>query len=149
VLCITFFLCIVKLAGATNHMAGLLLIVASGALLGLVLVEGALLVAVPMAAAQGDVATVVSTFDLSNGVFVRVFPLAPSSVTYLALGAVVLYSGVLSRWFGYFAIGLSLAFELSGVVAIFSMIGLIATIVLSIGQELWIVPAAIAIWRAR
>ncbi len=130
-------------------MAGLRVTVASAALLGLVLVEGALLVAVPMAAASGDVATVVTTFDLSNGVFVRVFPLAPSSVTYLALGAVVLYSGVLSRWFGYVAFGLGLAFELSGLVAIFSMGGMIATIVLSISQELWIVAAAIAIWRSR
>jgi hypothetical protein len=146
---VTFFLSIVQLAGAATRLAGLLVIVASAALLGLVLVEGALLVAVPMAAASGDVTTVVTTFDLSNGVFVRVFPLAPSSVTYLALGAVVLSSGVLSRWFGLVAIMLGLAFELSGLVAIFSMIGLLATIVLSIGQEVWIVAAAIAIWRSR
>jgi hypothetical protein len=148
-LCVIFFLAILQLAGSTTRLTGLLVVVASTTLLGLVLVEAALLVAVPMAAASGDTATVVTTFDLSNGVFVRVFPLAPASVSFIALGVVILGSGVFHRWFGFGAMGLGIAFELAGIVAVLSSAGLILTIVLSVGQELWILAAAIALWRAR
>jgi hypothetical protein len=147
-LCIIFFLAIVQQAGATARLSGVLVVVSSTALLGLVLVESALLVAVPMAAASGDTATVVTTFDLSNGVFVRVFPLAPAPVSFLALGAVILGSRVLDRRFGYAAIGVGIAFEVAGILAVFSSLGLILTIVLSITQEFWIVAAAIALWRS-
>ena len=147
-LCVVFFLAILHLAGATARLSGVLVIVASTALLGLVLVEAALLVAVPSAAATGDTATMVTTFDLTNGAFVRVFPLAPASVTYLALGLVITRSDVLRRWFGLAAISLGIAFELAGSLAVFSGTGMIATIVLSAGQELWIVAAAIALWRS-
>lgn len=148
-LCVIFFLAILQLAGATTRLPGLLVIVASTTLLGLVLVEAALLVAIPIAAAGGDTATVVTTFDLSNGVFVRVFPLAPASASYIALGAVILSSGLLHRRFGFAAIGLGVAFELAGMIAVLSSAGLILAIALSVGQELWIVAAAIALWRSR
>jgi hypothetical protein len=68
---IVFFLAIVQLAGAAVRLPGPLVIVASAALLGLVLVEAALLMRVPLAASNRDSATVV-TFDLSIGVFARV-----------------------------------------------------------------------------
>lgn len=148
-LCVIFFLAILQLAKATSGLPGLLVIVASTTLLGLVLVEAALLVAVPTAAAAGDTATVVTTFDLSNGAFVRVFPLAPASVSYIALGLVLLGSRVLHRWLGLVAIGLGIAFELAGLIAVVSSAGLILTIVLSASQELWIVAAAIAFWRSK
>ena len=148
-LCVIFFLAILQLAGSTTRLPGLLVVVASTTLLGLVLVEAALLVAVPMAAGSGDTATVATTFDLSNGVFVRVFPLAPASISYIALGAVILGSGVLHRWFGFAALGLGIAFEVAGTIAVLSSAGLILTIVLSAGQELWIAAAAIALWRGR
>ena len=148
-LCVVFFLAIVQLSGSIARLSGLLVIAASTALLSLVLVEAALLVAVPSAAAAGDTATMVTTFDLSNGTFVRVFPLAPASITYIALGAVIVGSGLLRRWFGLAAIALGIAFELAGVIAVISAIGLIVTIVLSVGQELWIVAAAIALWLTK
>jgi hypothetical protein len=43
-----------------------------------VVIEAALLEAVPMAAANGDQAIVATAFALSNGVFARIFPLAPA-----------------------------------------------------------------------
>src|SRR6266849_3429023 len=146
-LSIVFFLAIVQLAGAATRLAGLVVIVASAALLGLVLVEAALLTEVPLAAANGDSATVVTTFDLSNGVFARVFPLAPASAAYVGLGAVILGSSVLHRWFGFIAVGLGLAFELAGIVALFTIVGLILAIILSVAQEIWIVAAAVALLR--
>lgn len=148
-LSVVFFLALLQMAGVTTRMSGLLVIVASTTLLGLVLVEAALLVAVPTAAAAGDTATAVTTFDLSNGAFVRVFPLAPASVTYIALGAVLLGSRVIQRSLALAAVGLGVAFELAGVIAVFSPAGLIVTIVLSVAQELWILAAAIAVWRSR
>ncbi len=146
-LSIVFFLAIVQLAGAATRLPGLVVIVASAALLGLVLVEAALLMEVPLAAAHEDSATVVTTFDLSNGVFARVFPLAPASAAYIGLGAVILGSSVLHRWFGYVAMGLGLAFEVAGIVALFTIVGLILAIILSVVQELWIIAAAVALWR--
>jgi hypothetical protein len=149
-LSIIFFLAIVELAGAATRLPGLVVIVASAALLGLVLVEAALLMEVPLAAANGDAATVVTTFDLSNGVFARVFPMAPASAAYVGLGVVILGSHVLHRWFGYVAVGLGLAFELTGIIALFTLVGVILAIVLSVVQELWIIAAAVALWwRAR
>jgi len=74
-----------------------------------------------------------------------VFPLAPASATYLGLGVVVLGSGVLHRWFGYAAVGLGLVFEAAGIVALFTVVGLVLAIILSVVQELWIVAAAIAL----
>ncbi len=144
-LSIVFFLTVLQLAGATSRLPGLLTILALAALLSVVLLESAFLVAVPMAAASGDVGTVRTTFALSNGVFVRVFPLAPASASFIGLGVVILGSTVLNRWFGYFAAGLGAAFELVGVAAIFSGVGLILAIVLSIVQEFWIFAAAIAL----
>jgi hypothetical protein len=148
-LCVIFFLAILRLAAAPIRLPGLLVIVASTTLLALVLVEAALLVAVPSAAVAGDAAAVVTTFDLSNGAFVRVFPLAPASVTYIALGAVIVGSNLLPRCFGFVAIGLGIAFELAGMIAVLGSAGLIMTIVLSAGQELWIVAAAVALARSR
>lgn len=147
-LSVIFFLALVQLAGAVTRFPGLVVIVASASLLGLVLVEAAFLIAVPIAAAAGDASTVVTAFDLSNGVFVRVFPLAPASGSYLGLGAVILGSQVLQRWFGYAAIAIGLAFVAAGLLAVFSPIGLISAIVLSVAQELWIVAAAVALWRS-
>src|SRR5262245_24277182 len=77
-LCVVFFLALVELSGTLNRLPGVLVAVGAACLLAVVLVESAMLVAVPMAASSGDLAAVSTTFGLSNGVFVRVFPLAPS-----------------------------------------------------------------------
>jgi hypothetical protein len=147
VLCVVFFLSLVWLAGAVNRLPGMLVIVAATSLLSIVLIESALMVAVPMAASAGDPTTVATTFALSNGVFLRVYPLAPSSVTYLALGLMVLTSGVLRRFYGYAALGVGAAFELAGVVSILSSAALIVIAVLAAGQVLWILAAAVGLWR--
>ena len=148
-LSVVFFLTIVHLAGATTRLAGLIAIVASASLLSLVLVEGAFLATIPQAVAAGDTATFTTTFLLSTGVFVRIYPLAPASVTYLALGMVILASTLLPRWLGYLALGFGIGFEIAGLLAVFSGIGLVLVVVLATGQELWIVAAAISLWRSR
>jgi hypothetical protein len=145
-LCVVFFLALVRLSGGRDSIAGLVAIVASAALLALVLVEGAFLSAVPIAAAAGDTATVATAFELSNGVFVRVFPIAPSSATYLALGALLWSSRVLPRQFAIAALAIGGVFELGGVLAIFVGPAAIALAVLAAVQVVWIVSAGVWLW---
>jgi hypothetical protein len=144
-LSVIFFLSLVQLAGGVRRLSGLVTIVASALLLSVVVVEGVFLMAVPGAAASGNTAGMRLAFDLSNGGFVRVFPLAPASATFVALGLVLLGADVLHRWFGYAAVVIGIAFEVAGFAAIFSGAGLTAALILSIGQEFWILAAAIAL----
>ena len=124
-------------------------VVAAAALLATVVAETAFLVAVPIATGAGDTGTASTMFTLSNGVFVRVFPLAPASATLIALGVVLRRSGVLRRWTATTALGLGMAFELAGIVAIFSTVGLVAAVALSVGQGLWVLAAGIGLIRSR
>lgn len=147
-LSVVFFLSLLALAGAANRLSGLVLIIGAATLLAVVLVEGAFLVAVPVAAAAHDASTVATAFAMSNGAFVRVFPMAPASATYLALGFVLLGSNVLARPLAYAAIAIGAAFELGGMVAIFSGVAAVALAVLAPVQALWLVAAAINLWRS-
>ena len=146
-LSVVFFLGLVLLAGALNRLPGIVVVVAATALLAVVLIESAFLVAVPMAASSGDLAGVSTTFDLSNGVFVRVFPLAPSTATYIALGIVLLPSAVLARPFAYAALAIGVAFEVAGLASIFTSWAVIAAAVMGAAQAAWVVAAAVALWR--
>lgn len=146
-LCIVFFLTIVHLAGATTRIAGLVVIVASASLLSLVLVEGGFLATLPSAVWAGDQPTFTTAFALGN-VFTRLYPLAPASATYLALGAVILGTGLLPRWLGYLSLAFGIGFEVAGLLAVFSGFGLTLVAILAGLQGLWIIVAAIALWRA-
>jgi hypothetical protein len=144
-LSVVFFLVLVQLAGAQRQLTGLIAIVAVALLLAVVVVEAAMLVAVPFGAANNDTATVATTFALSNGVFVRVFPLAPAPAVFAGVAAVLLRSRLLARGFAWTALAVAALFELAGVAAIISTAGLILAIVMSIAQELWIIAAAVGL----
>jgi hypothetical protein len=146
-LSVLFFLVLRQLSSARDDLAGTVVSVAAALLLAVVLVEAALLVAVPVGAAAGDAATVTTTFTLSNGVFARVFPLAPAPLIFGGLGVLLLRGDVLPRAFAVTALGLAILFELAGIAAIFSTAGLIFAVAMSILQEIWIVAAAVALWR--
>jgi hypothetical protein len=148
-LSVVFFLALVRLAAQGGSVAGLVVVVGSAALLSVVLVEAAFLVAVPLAATAGDAATVATAFAMSNGVFVRVFPLAPASATLIALGLVLRAGDLLDRRVATAAIALGVLFEVAGLVAIVSTAGLVAVILLSVGQAIWTLVAAIALLRDR
>lgn len=79
-------LLLVQLSGARDCLEGLVVAVGVAVLLSVVLVEAALLEAVPMAASSGDRATVATAFALSNGVFARIFPLAPAPMIFAGVG---------------------------------------------------------------
>jgi hypothetical protein len=144
-LSIVFFLVLVQLAGAQRHLAGLITIVAVALLLAVVVIEAAMLVAVPFGAASNDTATVATTFALSNGVFARVYPLAPAPAVFAGVAAVLWRSHVLARGFAWTALAVAALFELAGIAAIFSTAGLNFAIVMSIAQELWIIAAAVGL----
>ena len=146
-LCVVFFAALVRRACLESSLAGMLVLIGSACLLATVVIESALMVAVPIAASNGDAATVSTTFTLVNGVFARVFPLAPSSATYIALGLVLLSSDVIHRWFGYAALGIGLAFEVAGAAAVFIGAFAIVLAVLGAGQAVWVISAAVALWR--
>jgi hypothetical protein len=144
-LSVVFFLVLVQLAGAQRHLAGLITIVAVALLLTVVVIEAAMLVAVPFGAANDDAGTVATTFALSNGVFVRVFPLAPATAVFAGVAAVLFRSRVLATGFAWAAMAIAALFELAGIAAIFSAAWLTLAIVLSIAQEAWIIAAAVGL----
>jgi hypothetical protein len=145
VLCVMFFLILVELADGRNTFAGYATGVASALLLSVVLIEAAFMTAVPMAAANADSATVSAAFTMSNGVFVRIFPLAPAPVLFAGVGAVLWKGSVLRRAYCWTAWLLAALFVVAGLAAIFSRAGFVSEIVLSLIQEMWIVTASIAI----
>jgi hypothetical protein len=103
-----------------------------------------LAIAAAQAAALGHAATALASIDITN-VFVYIFLMVPAPAFFLSLGAVLLGSQVLPRLFGYLALVLGGAFAVLGLVGLFSASAIALSIVLLIGQELWIVAAAIAL----
>src|SRR5262249_2901612 len=101
-----------------------------------------------MGAAAGDAATVSTAFNLSNGVFARVFPLAPAPLIFAGLAAVLWPGNVLPNWLSRSAFVVAALFEMAGIAAIFGSAGPIFAMVMSIAQEFWILAAAFAFWRS-
>ncbi len=148
-LSIVFFLALLKLSGTATRMSGLATTVGCALLLSVVVIEAALLEAVPVAASAGDTATVATTFALSNGVFARIFPLAPAPLLFAGIGF-ALRPAALGPRFGRSALVVAALFVAAGVAAIFGTVGLIFAIVMSVVQAVWILTAAIALglsWR--
>ena len=148
VLSILFFLVLLKLSGSVQQIAGLVTLVGGALLLSVVLIEAALLEAVPMAASAGDQATVATTFALSNGVFARIFPLGPAPLLFAGIGY-ALAPSVLAPGYARAARLIAALFVLAGLAAVFSTVGLIFAIVMSVVQAVWICAAAIALTRTR
>lgn len=106
-----------------------------------------LLEAVPVAAANGDQATVATAFALSNGVFARIFPLAPAPLVFAGIGFALSATTVLPRLFPRSAVLISGLFLIAGLAAVFATVGLILAIVMSVVEAVWIAAAAIAFAR--
>lgn len=144
VLSILFFLTLLRRSGTAGQLSGLVTMVGAAVLLAVVLIEAALLEAVPVAAQAGDAATVATTFALSNGVFARIFPLAPAPLLFAGIGF-ALRPAVLGTGFARSAQIIAALFVIAGVAAIFGTPGLVFAIVMSVVQAIWILTAAIAV----
>ena len=147
-LSIVLFLALVHLAEAGGSLDGMVAVLGSAVLLATVVIEAAFLVAVPIAAAAGDASTAAVMFALSNGVFLRVFPLAPASATLIALGLVLRRSNLLGPSLATVGLALGIAFEAAGIAAIFSAAALVLVAILSAGQAIWVVAASIRLGSA-
>lgn len=135
---------LLQLSGARNRLEGAIVVVGVAVLLSVVLVEAALLEAVPIAAANGDRATVATTFALSNGVFARIFPLAPAAMIFAGIGVALRQSKLIPATFATAALVIAVLFILAGIAAIFGSAGLILAIFMSVVEALWILAAAVA-----
>jgi len=144
VLSVIFFLVLLQASSRRNEFEGAIVLMGAAVLLAIVLVEAALLEAVPIAAAAGDRATVATTFALSNGVFARIFPLAPAPLIFAGIGVALRGGRVLPAGFGSAALVIAALFVLAGILAIFGTVGLILAIVMSIVEAVWILAAGIA-----
>jgi hypothetical protein len=138
-LSVVFFLALVQRAGGTVSLAGLLTIVGSAVLLAVVLIEGVFTLDLAQAAVNGHQVTSLTSFDIMT-VFTYIYPIVPAPVIFLALGTILLGSGLLPRVFGYLAFGLGIAFAVVGLVALFTT-PILTIVVLSL-QALWVLAAA-------
>ncbi len=139
-LSVIFFLALVQQAGAASKLAGMLTLLGSAVLLGVVLIEGVFTIDLAQAAADGHQAASVTSFDLMS-VFSHIYPIAPAPVIFLALGTILVGARVLPRGFGYVAFALGVVFAIAGLVGLFTT-PLLTLIPLAL-QGIWIVVAAI------
>src|SRR5690242_16270856 len=146
-LSIVFFLVLLQLSGARGTLAGSVTVTGCALLLSVVAIEAALLEAVPIAAANGDQATVTTAFALSNGVFARIYPLAPAPLVFAGIGIALSGTSILPRVFARTALLISGLFLIAGLAAVFATAGLILAIVMSVIEAIWIAAAAIALAR--
>ena len=140
-----FFLVLLQLSGARGGVEGAVVIAGVAVLLSVVLVEAALLEALPIAAQNGDRATVATAFALSNGVFARIFPLAPAPMIFVGIGIALGRASPIAGAFGTAALVVGLLFVLAGLAAVASPAGLVLAIVMSVVEAIWIFAAAVAL----
>ncbi|HEX6348785.1 MAG TPA: hypothetical protein VF160_05265 [Candidatus Dormibacteraeota bacterium] len=150
-LSIAFFVALTHLSGRRDELAAVAVYVGGATLLAVVLVEAALLEAVPMAAANGDRITVATTFALSNGVFARIFPLAPAPLVFAGIGFALRGTNLLPGPLVTAALVIAALFVVSGIAAIFGTAGLVLAIVMSIVEAIWILASGVTLaaraWR--
>jgi hypothetical protein len=146
-LSVMFFLVLLQLSRARGTLAGSVTLIGCALLLSVVLIEAALLEAVPMAAANGDHATVATAFALSNGVFARIFPLAPAPMVFAGIGFTLSGTSIVPRVFARAALLIAALFLIAGLAAVFGTPGLILATVMSVAEAIWIPATAIALAR--
>jgi hypothetical protein len=141
-LSVIFFLGLVQLSGAASRLSGMLTLLGSAVLLGVVLIEGVFTMDLAQAAADGHQATSVSSFDLMT-VFAHIYPIVPAPLIFLSLGTILLGSSLLPKIFAY------LALALGGLYVIVGLVGLFTTPILTLVplglQSIWILVAALVL----
>ena len=141
-LSVVFFLALVHRAGAAARLAGMLTLLGSAVLLAVVLIEGVFTIDLTQAAVNGHQVTSLTSYDIMT-VFTHIYPIAPAPVIFLALGTILLGSRLLPRAFGYLALALGIAYEIVGLVGLFTT-PILTVVVLGL-QALWVVAAAITL----
>jgi hypothetical protein len=147
-LSVVFLLVLLQQSGARRTLAGSAALIGCAVLLSVVAVEAAMLEAVPVAAANGDHATVATAFELVSAVFVRIYPLIPAPLVFAGIGFALSSTSILPRVFARTAVLISGLFLIAGLAVVFGMAGLIFATVMSVAEAIWIPAAAIGFARA-
>jgi hypothetical protein len=149
-LSVVFLLVLLQRSGARRTLSGAATLTGCAVLLSVVAVEAAMLEAVPIAAANGDQATVATGFEFASGVFVRIYPLIPAPLVFAGIGFALYRTSILPRVFARSAVLIAGLFLIAGLAAVFGTAGLIFATVMSAAEALWIPAAAIAFaWTGR
>jgi hypothetical protein len=146
-LSIVFLLVLLQRSGARRKVAGSVTLIGCAVLLSVVAAEAAMLEAVAVAAANHDLATVATGFQLASGVFVRIYPLVPAPLVFAGIGFALSGTPVLPRAFAGTALAISALFVVAGLAAVFGTAGFIFATVMSVAEAIWIPAAAIAFAR--
>jgi hypothetical protein len=146
-LSVVFILVLLQQSGVRRTLAGSATLIGCAVLLAVVAIEAALLEAVPVAAANADHATVATAFTLSNGVFARIYPLAPAPLVFAGIGFALAQTTIVPRVFARTAVVISGLFLIAGLAAVFGTPGLILANVMSAAEAIWIPATAIAFAR--
>jgi hypothetical protein len=98
--------------------------------------------------AHGGRGSDATAFELANGVFARIYPLAPAPLVFAGIGFALAGTAILPRALARrTAVLISGLFLIAGLAAVFGTAGLIFAIVMSVAEAIWIPAAAIAFAR--
>jgi hypothetical protein len=126
ILYVAFILAIVHLAGAGERFAGRIVALAAAILVGLKLLDSAMIISAVQSAQHGETETLRVSFDLiggpGNDAIGRSFLIAPAIL--LQLGFVILQTQLLPRLYGLIAIAFGAASQTLGLVGLFSKVAL-------------------------
>jgi hypothetical protein len=121
ILYVVFILAIVHLAGAGQRFAGRIVALAAAILVGLTLLDSAMIISAVQSAAHGQNGTLRVSFDLiggpGNDAIGRSFLIAPAIL--LPLGFVILQTRLLPRSYGWIAIAFGAASQALGLLGLF------------------------------
>jgi hypothetical protein len=142
ILSVLFALALVHFAGSSQTFAGKLVLLVSGVILALSLVEGTFILAALQSADNGHYEASVTSVDMAS-VFVHIFLLAPS--LFLVLGFALWKTSILPPIFSVLALSLGLLFQVLGVAGLFSSTALLIVIFILLGQNLWTLAASVSL----
>ena len=148
ILYVTFILAIVDLAGAGQRFAGRIVALAATILVGLTLLDSAMIIAAVESAAHGHNETLRVSFDLiagpGNDGIGRSFLIAPAIL--LPLGFVILQTRLLRRSYGWIAIAFGATSQALGLLGLFSKVAFadVNPAVLAL-ENLWLITVAVTL----
>jgi len=148
ILYVVFILAVVHLAGAGQRFAGRIVALAAAILVGLTLVDSAMIISVVQSAEHGHSETLRVSFDLmvgpGNDAIGRSFLIAPAIL--LPIGFVILQTQLLPRSYGWIAIAFGAASQSLGLFGLFSRTAFadINPVVLAL-ENLWLIMVAVTL----
>jgi hypothetical protein len=148
ILYVVFILAVVHLAGAGQRFAGRIVALAAAILVGLTLLDSAMIISAVQSAAHGQNETLRISFDLiggpGNDAVARSFLIAPAIL--LPLGFVILQTRLLPRSYGWAAIAFGTASQGLGLRGLFSNVAFadVNPAVLAL-ENLWLIAVAVTL----